>query len=161
MRFKTVTHYVEKSYQGRPSFIVVLEDIATGIETSYISSGCDFVENTEVNIEALVSEYDCKEALDLLLNSPITSLKSITNGRSMFRGCDSLTEFKADLSSLTNGSSMFSYCDSLTEFEADLSSLTNGSSMFRGCDSLTEFEADLSSLTNGTCMFKNCDSLNR
>ena len=60
MKFKTVTHYVEKSFEDKPSFVIVLEDLETGKETSYISNGCQFVENTEDNIKRLVKNYVCK-----------------------------------------------------------------------------------------------------
>ena len=54
MKFKTVTHYVEKSFEDKPSFIIVLEDLDTGKEISYISNGCQFVEQTKDNINKLI-----------------------------------------------------------------------------------------------------------
>jgi hypothetical protein len=48
----------------------------------------------------------------------------------MFKGCENLTIFKADLKSLTSGQAMFSGCTGLTDFEADLSSITDINQLF-------------------------------
>lgn len=130
-----ITHYVEKSFEGKPSFIVVLED-EKGVETSYISNGCTFEENTEKNRDKLIEKYNCKEQLEELLNSELDDYSKIINGRFMFYGCKSLTTFNVELPKLVDGEYMFGDCTSLTEFSVELPKLEDGRYMFRGCESL-------------------------
>ncbi len=117
MKFKTVTHYVEKSFEGKPSFVIVLQDLVTNKETSYISNGCQFVENTKENIQKLVIEYNCEQYIKELFNSPINSLDVIIDGRLMFNGCSSLQQFTSNLPNLENGSCMFNGCSSLKDLK--------------------------------------------
>ena len=161
MKFKTVTHYVEKSFEDKPSFVIVLEDLDTGKEISYISNGCQFVENTEENVGMLVEEYDCKVYLEELFDnkSKIENLDSIVNGSCMFSGCTNLTQFTSDLPNLVNGYYMFEGCTDLTQFTLELPNLVNGSCMFYGCTNLTQFTSDLPKLVNGMFMFEGCTNL--
>ena len=148
MKFVSILHYVEMSYGGKPSFVILMSD---GKE--YISNGCVFVENNQENIDQLIQKYSCKSFLDELFDSPPLPIEELVDGRSMFRGCKSLTEFNIDLPNLVNGQGMFFCCKSLTDFNSDLPNLVDGSYMFCGCDSLTEFNVDLPNLEDDRAMF--------
>ena len=50
-------------------------------------------------------------------------LGDLTDGSSMFYGCDNLNSFSSDLSSLTNGYCMFYNCHHLNSFTSELPSL--------------------------------------
>ena len=93
---------------------------------------------------------------------------NVTNMRSMFRGCQSLTSLdlsKFDTSNVTNMGSMFSGCQSLTSLDLskfDTSNVTNMGAMLRGCGSLTSLDLskfDTSNVTNISFMFSDCKSL--
>jgi hypothetical protein len=161
MKFKTVTHYVEKSFEDKPSFIIVLEDLKTGKEISYISNGCQFVEQTEGNINELISEYDCEEYLKELLDSKITDLSVITDGYYMFFGCTNLQQFTVELPNLTDGCGMFEGCTNLQQFTVELPNLTDGCGMFEGCTNLQQFTVELPNLTDGSFMFVGCNNLQK
>ena len=88
-----------------------------------------------------------------------SSLKSVTNGNTMFIGCPNLTTFEGDLSSLIHAYAMFGACFSLTSFKSNLSSLVFAYMMFTQSQFLASFEADLSSLANGAYMFEYCSDL--
>ena len=110
MKFKKLIKYVEDSYSSKPSFLILMSD---GKE--YISNGCVFKENTPENIATLVEQFECEEHIDRLLNAPDNpDVGRIKNLRSMFQGCEGLTEFTADLSSLTDGLWMFQGCKNLS-----------------------------------------------
>ena len=68
MKFIEIKKYIAKSFEGKPSFIIVLEEEGTLKE--FIYNGCVFKENTEDNIKALIEEFDCEFFLEELLNSP-------------------------------------------------------------------------------------------
>ena len=157
MKFVKLLKHVDVSFEGKPSFLLLME--LDGNHKEFISNGCVFVENTEENRKKLIRKHSCEEELHGLLNSPNTDISDVRDGRYMFHGCYELTNFVADLGSLENGSCMFWGCNSLTHFEADFSSLKDGSCMFYGCKSLTHFEADFSSLKDGRGMFYGCDEL--
>jgi len=157
MKFVKLLKHVDVSFEGKPSFLLLME--VDGNHKEFISNGCVFVENTEESRKKLIRKHSCEEELHGLLNSPNTDISDVRDGRYMFHGCYELTNFVADLSSLKDGRHMFGRCESLTHFEADLGSLENGSCMFWGCNSLTHFEADFSSLKYGRGMFYGCKSL--
>ena len=137
MKFIKIVNYVEDSYEGKPSFVLLMSD-----NKEYISNGCVFVENTDANIKELIEEFDCKSMLEELFNSPSIDISSVTDSRSMFEGCTSLVEFSSDLSSVTNSSYMFCGCTSLVEFSGDLSAVTDSNHMFYGCTSLPQSTKD-------------------
>jgi len=157
MKFVKLLKHVDVSFEGKPSFLLLME--LDGNHKEFISNGCVFVENTEESRKKLIRKHSCEEELHGLLNSPNTDISDVRDGRYMFHGCYELTNFVADLGSLENGSCMFWGCNSLTHFEADFSSLKYGRGMFNDCESLTHFEADFSSLKDGSCMFWGCDEL--
>jgi len=157
MKFVKLLKHVDVSFEGKPSFLLLME--LDGNHKEFISNGCVFVENTEESRKKLIRKHSCEEELHGLLNSPNTDISDVRDGRYMCHGCYELTNFVADLGSLENGSCMFWGCNSLTHFEADFSSLKDGSCMFYGCKSLTHFEADFSSLKDGRGMFEGCKSL--
>jgi len=150
MKFKTVTHYVENSFEGKPSFIVVLEDLNTGEEKSYISNGCVFVENTLENVETLLYEYDCFYDLDELFNSEIDSLDVIRYGEHMLRNSN-VTHFETDMPNLVMGRYMFARSE-ITHFTANMPNLVNTYRMFTNSN-LTHFKADMPSLKYDRYMF--------
>ncbi len=107
MKFIKCTHYVESSFEGKPSFILLMDD--EGVEKSFISNGCQFVEDTEYNRNILVNKYDCLEYLEELNKSSLDNHNSLTNGDHMFDGCN-LTSFDVELPNLTKGICMFDDC---------------------------------------------------
>jgi hypothetical protein len=127
MKFIKCTHYVESSFEGKPSFILLMK--YQGIEKTFISNGCQFVEDTEKNRNILIDKYDCIDYLKELDKSPLATHSKITNGSYMFEGCN-LTSFDVELPNLINGSCMFYDCN-LTSFDAELPNLTNGFCMFK------------------------------
>ena len=133
MKFIKLLKYVESSYEGKPSFVILMSD-----NREYISNGCVFVENCEASIKRLIRKYNCEAELNELFSSQEVGIGKITNSSLMFDGCTSLVEFSGDLSSVTNSRCMFRGCTSLVEFSSDLSSVTYSSFMFRGCTSLVE-----------------------
>ena len=87
---------------------------------------------------------------------------SVTNARSMFYGCSSVTSFEGlDFSSVLIANNMFFGCISISSFEGlNFSSLSTAGSMFNGCSSLTYISSfDFSKVTDTTNMFKSCTNL--
>ena len=93
---------------------------------------------------------------------------NVTNMRSMFYGCSSLTsldvsEFKTD--NVTNMGSMFRGCSSLTTLDVSgfkTDNVTNMGSMFRDCSSLTSLDLSVfktDNVTSMSLMFYGCSSL--
>ena len=92
----------------------------------------------------------------------------VTNMKSMFSGCSSLTALdvsKFDTSKVTSLSDMFSGCSSLTTLDVsnfDTSKVGSMSKMFSGCSSLTTLDVskfDTSQVTNMESLFSGCSSL--
>ena len=128
---------------------VLKGDIPTDEELEIITkkyAGCLTVDD----IKAVDPNYLTNDIVDGVWDE---GLGDLTNSKSMFASCDSLTSFSSDLSSLTDGYHMFASCDNLESFSSDLSSLTEGLYMFHSCPALTSFTSDLSSLTDGYHMF--------
>ena len=118
-----ILNYVEVSFEGKPSFIILMDD---GLE--YISNGCVFVGNTEKNLSNLCKKYACEAYISELRNAPSIEFKNLTNASYMFSHSN-LTDFSSDMSNITNASYMFSH-SSLTDFSSDMSNVTNASYMF-------------------------------
>ena len=154
MKFVKILNYVENSYEGSPSFVILMSD---GKE--YISNGCVFIEKTQKNITKLIILHECEKELDELFESPGIEINELVDAGGMFRGCESLTEFTHDMPNLVNGTLMFSRCETLTTFTSDLPNLVNGTSMFAYCTSLTKFSSELPKLKMGLWMFDGCTSL--
>ena len=133
MELIQIKHYVENSFEGKPSFVLAMPD-----GKDYVSNGCVFVEATEENLANLRSEYDCAEYLEELFKSDSIALKDVTDARCMFDGCKSLTSFSAEMPSVTDARCMFDGCESLTSFSAEMPSVTYARCMFYGCKSLGE-----------------------
>ena len=51
MKFVKILHYVESSFEGKPSFVLEMSD---GKE--YISNGCVWKENTQANLHKLIDK---------------------------------------------------------------------------------------------------------
>ena len=139
MKFVKLLKHVDVSFEGKPSFLLLME--LDGNHKEFISNGCVFVENTEESRKKLIRKHSCEEELHGLLNSPNTDISEVRDGFDMFYGCNSLTHFEADLGSLKDGRGMFEGCKSLTHFQADLGSLKYGRYMFYGCDELKNKQA--------------------
>ena len=154
MKFVKILNYVENSYEGSPSFVILMSD---GKE--YISNGCVFIEKTLDNIDFLIEEYDCESSLDELFEAPGIDISELVDGRGMFWGCSELTEFNHDLPNLTYGYGMFECCYKLTEFTSNMPYLIDGRWMFYACIELSKFTSDLPNLKNGNCMFNGCKKL--
>ncbi len=106
MKFVKVMAYIEKSFKGKPSFLILMSD---GKE--YISNGCKFLENTEGNRNALVEDYNCAGELHVLLQEQgHVDFKRITNTMCMFYGCPNIEEFEEDLGHVTYDRWMFRFC---------------------------------------------------
>lgn len=101
MKYVKTTHYVEKSFEDKPSFIIVLKN-TDNKEIPFISNGCQFVELNDKNIEKLIQDYDCKEYIDQLLESTLESTDNLKNVRHMFKGCTSLESVELSLPSATD-----------------------------------------------------------
>lgn len=101
MKFEKILHYVECSYEDKPSFILLMSD---GKE--YISNGCVFIENTTENRCLLIDDYDCESELFELIESGPIEIKDVTDSRYMF-SCSQITKFSSDMSSVTDSSYMF------------------------------------------------------
>jgi len=111
MKFVKLLKHVDVSFEGKPSFLLLME--LDGNHKEFISNGCVFVENTEESRKKLIRKHSCEEELHGLLNSPNTDISDVRDGRHMFGRCESLTHFEADFSSLKDGSCMFWGCDEL------------------------------------------------
>lgn len=105
MKFVKVLAYIEKSFKGKPSFLILMSD---GKE--YISNGCKFLENTQRNRDSLVESYDCAEELHLLLQESCEDFKRVTNTSCMFYGCPDIEEFEEDLEHVIYDRWMFRFC---------------------------------------------------
>lgn len=110
MKYLRTSHYVEKSFEGKPSFIVVLQN-EDSEDISYISNGCVFVELNDKNIKKLIRAYDCKSYIDELLESPIDSDSSIKCASHMFRNADGLKSVELSLPQATDCSSLLRGCN--------------------------------------------------
>ncbi|HHL35197.1 MAG TPA: hypothetical protein ENJ30_12610 [Desulfobulbaceae bacterium] len=148
MRPVEIVHYVERSYEGKPSFVILMSD---GKE--YVSNGCVFLENTWEKRARLISWYDCEVELRKLLKIPGIGWDELVNGQYMFRGCKALTE-PAITPKLENGANMYYGCSSLKE-PAITPELVNGDCMYYGCKSLKE-PAITPKLVNGFNMYDGC-----
>jgi hypothetical protein len=143
--FIKVLHYVEKSFDNKPSFIIEMSD------GEYISNGCLFAKNTKEIKAYLMSEYVCKEELNELLNAPPIEMKDLVNGNYMFDGCYALTEWTEALPQLENGDCMF-YHARLTKWNVELPELVNGDSMFYK-STFINWTTELPKLKEGDCLF--------
>jgi len=146
-----ITHYVEKSYGGSPSYIILMSD---GIE--YISNGCVFQPATEENLLKLTSKYRCGEYIDELLAADGIADDDLVNGAGMFMGCYTLTE-AGEYPSLAYGVCMFTYCKLLTK-PAICPELLAGDFMYKACYAL-ETPGNHPKLRAGDCMYGWCVSL--
>lgn len=91
-----------------------------------------------------------------------TDTSNVTNMRSMFQNCPSLTTVpELDTGNVNNMAYMFSSCKSLTTIpELDTSNVTNMSGMFDGSSALkTVPELDTSNVTDMSFMFNGCGAL--
>jgi len=156
MELISIDHYVEKSFEGKPSFVLLMSD-----GKQYISNGCVFEEMTDRQIKRLTRVYKCDEEMQKLLDSPHIELHNVVNTSYMFSGCTSLTVFKGNLSKAIRTEYMFSGCTSLTSFKEDLNKVKDTSGMFYKCSSLISFEGDFSEAIYTNCMFYRCTSLTR
>ena len=147
-----ILHYVKDSYEGKPSFIFLMEDIETGEKSEWISNGCQFVENNVEDIRQLKAEFDCDDELDELLTAPSIDWSDLIDGSHAFLGCESLIEFGHQLPNLTNGSFMFQRTQ-LESWDVELPNLTDGTSMFQRTQ-LESWDVELPNLTDGTSMFQ-------
>jgi len=139
-----ILHYAEKSFMGKPSFIIQNEGV------KYLSNGDTFIEGTEENISKLINKHRWGNYIDELFRSPCLDFANLTDGYSMFEGTQ-LSSFEVALPNLTDGRYMF-YGTPLSSFEVALPKLTYGSSMFEGTQ-LSSFEVALPNLTDGYSMF--------
>ena len=154
MKLVEIKHYVPKSFEGKPSFVLLMSD-----NKEYISNGCVFVKNTQENVDGLIVVYDCQHWLDELFQSDGCDMSSVVNASFMFYNCKSLRTFDGDMSSVTDAQYMFYGCKSLKTFSGDMKSVVNASFMFYGCKSLETFDGDMSSVVDASCMFIRCKSL--
>ncbi len=154
MNLVKVLKYVEVSFEGKPSFKLLMSDGKT-----YISNGCVFIEDTKKNRLSLIKKFDCKEYLVELDNSELVGFEVVTNASYMFSGCTNLTSFDSNMSNVTNASYMFYGCTNLTSFDSDMSKVTGARWMFDGCTNLASFDSDMPSVTNASYMFRGCTNL--
>jgi hypothetical protein len=131
MKLLEIKHYVEHSFEDKPSFVLLMSD-----NKEYISNGCVFVERTDENAATLIDRYDCASELDALFQSKGIALHELVDARHMFYGCKNLREFSGDMPSLVDARLMFRGCKNLREFSGDMPSLVDARSMFRGCENL-------------------------
>lgn len=98
----------------------------------------------------------------------IFNTSNVTNMKSMFDSCESLTSIDISSFDMTNVETiecMFYFCEKLTTVNFGLqntSKITSTASMFEGCSALESINMsglDLSSLTDASFMFHNCSSL--
>lgn len=108
MKLVEIKHYVPKSFEGKPSFVLLMSD---GVE--YISNGCVFVKNTQENVDGLILKHNCKHWLDELFQSDGCDMKSVVDASYMFQNCESLETFDGDMPSVTDARYMFYGCKSL------------------------------------------------
>ena len=159
MKFVRIKKYVKKSYEGKPSFIIELED-DNSVVKEYISNGCVFLENTEENIKYLINEFNCKDYLEELFNSSeLKDYSDIIDCRHLLEGCPSLTEVTLILPNATGCFSMLYDCYSLTKATLLLPKAIDCSFMLSGCSSLTEITLSLPAKTICYCMLEECPSL--
>ncbi len=154
MNLVKVLKYVETSFEGKPSFKLLMSD-----GKIYISNGCVFIEDTEENRLSLIEKFNCEKYLVELDNSELVGFESVTNTSYMFYGCTNLTSFDSGMSDVTNASYMFYGCTNLTSFDSDMSSVADASGVFYGCTNLTSFNSDISNVTSASYMFRGCTNL--
>ena len=133
MNLVKVKHYVENSFEGRPSFILEMSD-----GKDYISNGCRFKETTKENLAELKYFFDCKYYIDELFESPSIETEDITNCQEMFYGCESLTEITSEFPNARNCEKMFLWCNNLTEMTSDFPKAKHCSEMFRDINNKSE-----------------------
>lgn len=158
MKYVRTSHYVEKSYDGLPSFIIILKD-DNKEEISFISNGCVFLEVNQSNLEFLISKYDCKEYIDKLLSSPIKSDSEITNARFMFWNSKELKEIDIELPNATNCTFSLIECSSLVSANISLPKAKNCDFLLQNCYSLEKATLDIPNIENYSWVFAGCRSL--
>lgn len=140
MKFIRIKNYVEHGFEIFPSYILVME--VDGEYIDYISNGCLFMKNTEINREILIERYKCeKELEELLLANPISN-NDIVDARYMFCGCEELTEFKVEMPRLKKSRSMFKGCKNLVTFESDMEQIKRTTDMFKDCNHIPNFKCN-------------------
>jgi hypothetical protein len=157
MKYVRTSHYVEKSYEDKPSFIIILDD--NGVEKSFISNGCQFKELTDDNIEWLISKYDCKEYIQELLGNPIEGGDDITDAGFMLQGSTQLTEVSLYLPKARDCSSLLDGCTSLTKVNLSLPKAKDCYSLLWGCTSLTKVTLYLPKARDCYSLLRDCTSL--
>ena len=137
MKFHSIKKYIKSSFQGKPSFLIELDN--DGVIREYISNGCTFIENTAENIEAIVKKYNCRSFIDELLNSDvIDNYKCITDARHMFRGSEEITELTLSLPKAVDCRCMLNGCSSLVKLTLSIPKAKFCWYMLNDCSSLTK-----------------------
>ena len=112
--------------------------------------------------------FEEAESLREIKGLEYLNTSQVTNMKSMFEDCSSLTQLDLsnfDTSKVTNMSYMFEDCSALTQLDVskfNTSKVTNMSDMFDGCSSLTQLDVskfNTSKVTNMTRIFSNCSAL--
>ena len=126
MKLVKIKHYVESSFEGKPSFVLEMSD---GKE--YISNGCVWKENTQANIDDLINQHDCKADLDELFASKSIEMGEVTDAHGMFSHSQ-LTKFSSKMPKVTYAYEMFAH-SKITEFSSNMPNVTDVSWMFKDC----------------------------
>lgn len=153
MKFIKVTHYVPVSYDGKPSFIILMDGKV------FISIDIEFIEDTPENREYLIDVYGCEEYLDELDNSCIDNHDSITTANYMMFGCEEVTEFEFIAPNLENANYMLDECEKLTNLKLVAPNLKYARYMARGCKKLTNLKLVAPKLENADYMIYRCDNI--
>jgi len=155
MKLIRIKHYVDNSYERRPSFVLTMSD-----GRDYISNGGLFLQDTPEARERLI-RLGYRATLWELFGAPSIEVDQLTNGRFMFAGCEFLTEAPRKLSGLVDGRYMFYFCELLTRAPRQLPALRLGMGMFYYCTSLIVAPQEMPVLVDGRCMLEGCKSLEK
>jgi len=131
MKLVKIKHYVEKSYDNKPSFILEMSD---GVD--YISNSCIFKPISK--LDEIIDKFKIpQQQVDELFNSTSIDISDIVNGTSMFLGSN-ITEFEFDMPNLVYGDFMFYKCSKLKKLTSDMPNLVYNFFIFFGCENLNK-----------------------
>ena len=160
MKFHSIKKYIKSSFQGKPSFLIELDN--DGVIREYISNGCTFIENTAENIEAIVKKYNCRSFIDELLNSDvIDNYKCITDARHMFRGSEEITELTLSLPNAEYCDYMLRGCRRLTKLTLSLPNAKYCEYTLNDCSRLIKLTLSIPKAKFCWYMLNDCSSLTK
>ncbi len=144
-----IVNYLKDSFEGKPSFIILMSD-----NIKYISNGCIFAPISERR--AIEKRYNCKERMAELFAADGIDDNELEASDRMYKGCKGITK-PGDYPKLKHGWGMYYGCKELME-TGKYPNLVNGPYMYVNCEELTE-PGKYPKLVDERWMYYGCEKL--